>query len=179
MNHPRSFLLQPTLEGPALKLRPLLETDLPLLYRAASDPLIWAQHPCPTRYQRPVFEQWFVDALASRGALVVEDRSSGQVIGSSRYYEWHEAAREVAIGFTFLARSHWGGASNAELKKLMLDHAFQWARTVWFHVGPNNIRSQKALAKIGAQFSHRGTKELSGGLSEHLFYRITSASCRP
>lgn len=169
-----SFVLQPVLQGATLRLRPLGPDDFELVFGAASDPLIWAQHPSPLRYQRPVFEQWFAEALASKGALVVEDRGSGRVIGSSRYYEWSEADKEVAIGFTFLVRAHWGGAANAELKRLMLDHALRWARTVWFHVGPNNVRSQKAMAKIGAEFSHRGQKEISEGIHDNLFYKIVS-----
>lgn len=174
MNTSESFVLQPTLQGPTLRLRPLVPEDFDAVYAAASDPLIWAQHPSPLRYQRPVFEQWFADALASGGALVVEDRGSGEVIGSSRYYEWDEAKQEVAIGFTFLTRAYWGGRANAELKALMLDHAFRWARTVWFHVGPDNLRSQKALAKIGAVFSHRGVREISGSSYDHFFYRIVT-----
>ena len=124
-------------------LRPLQTDDFEALYQAASDPLIWAGHPSSQRYQRPVFEQWFEDASQSQGALVIIERESGYIIGTSRYYEYDEHQREVAIGFTFLIRAHWGGVTNAELKKLMLDHAFQWVDRVWFHVSPANIRSQK------------------------------------
>jgi RimJ/RimL family protein N-acetyltransferase len=81
----------------------------------------------------------------------------------------------VAIGFTFLVRSHWGGAANAELKGLMLDHAFRWARTVWFHVAASNVRSQKAMEKIGAKLSHQGTRQLSGSQLEYFFFRIDRA----
>ncbi len=169
---PPAFSLQPTLHGPTLTLRPLQPDDFEELYQAASDPLVWAQHPQPLRYQRPVFEAYFNDALASRSALAVVDRQTGAVIGNSRYYDYNEAERELAIGFTFLARSHWGGATNAELKQLMLDYAFQWATTVWFHVGPENTRSRKALEKIGARYSHLGTKTLPDRTEEVAFYRI-------
>jgi len=167
--------LQPELSGPTLHLRPLAVDDIEPLYAAASDPLIWAQHPSPTRYQRPVFDTWFAQALASRGCLVVIDRTSGRLIGSSRYYALDEAARAVAIGFTFLCRDFWGGAANAEMKRLMLTHAFQWARTVWFHVGPHNLRSQKAMAKIGGRYSHRGPLDLGSGPVDYVFYRIEAA----
>ena len=63
------------------------------------------------------------------------DNASGKIIGSSRYYEWNSVEREVAVGFTFLARSHWGGGTNREMKQFMLSHAFRWAKVVWFHVG--------------------------------------------
>jgi RimJ/RimL family protein N-acetyltransferase len=175
MDSANQFTRQPVLQGTTLLLRPLTTNDFDILYAVASDPLIWEQHPNPLRYQRPVFEQWFADAMASEGALVVLDRHSGQAIGSSRYYGWDGSKQEVAIGYTFLARHYWGGATNAELKKLMVNHALQWVRTVWFHVGPNNIRSQMALKKIGAEFSHRGMIELSGNAHESFFYTITSA----
>lgn len=167
--------LQPELSGPTLRLRPLVAADVEPLYAAAGDPLIWAQHPSPTRYQRPVFDTWFAQALASRGCLVVIDRASERLVGSSRYYALDEAARSVAIGFTFLTREFWGGAANAEMKRLMLAHAFQWASTVWFHVGPDNVRSQKAMAKIGGRYSHRGPLDLGSGPVDYVFYRIDAA----
>jgi len=57
---------------------------------------------------------------------------------------------EVEIGWTFLARSHWGGTYNRELKALMLGHAFRFVRTVVFLVHPCNVRSQRAVEKLGA-----------------------------
>ena len=94
------------------------------------------------------------------------------MIGSSRYYEWDPARREVAIGYTFLATSHWGGAVNRELKTLMLDHAFRWAKTVWFHIGSDNLRSRKATEKIGARLSHEGVKVIHGRDYPYAWYRI-------
>lgn len=168
--------LQPTLHGPTLLLRPLQPADFEELYQAASDPLVWAQHPNPRRHQRPVFEQYFAGALASGGALAVVERASGRLIGCSRYYD--PAAREVAIGYTFLARSHWGGGTNGELKRLMLDHAFRYVDTVWFHVGPQNWRSRKALEKIGAEFSHQSEHVMPDRTEEFVFYKITSPESR-
>ncbi len=169
-----SFFLQPTLQGPTLDLRPLQAADFEALYQAAADPLVWEQHPNPLRYQRPVFEAFFEGALASQSALAVLDRQTGQCIGTSRYYDWQEASREIAIGFTFLARSHWGGSTNAELKKLMLDHAFQRATTVWFHIGPENWRSRKAVEKIGGRYSHQGLHVMPDRTEEFVFYKINA-----
>src|SRR5690606_2932573 len=110
--------------------------DFEPLYAAASDPLIWEQHPDPLRYQRDRFEtDFFAGAVASKSAFVVTDNATGKVIGSSRYYEWNPTTQEVAIGYSFLARSHWGGAFNRDMKQLMLRHAFCWAKVVWFHIG--------------------------------------------
>ncbi len=143
------FDLQPTLVGDLLELRPMSAEDFPALYTVAADPLIWEQHPCSDRYQRPVFEAFFRDAMASGGALLALDRADGRVIGSSRYHGYDEAKSEVEIGWTFLARSHWGGVYNGEMKRLMLDHAFRFVRNVIFVVGATNFRSQRAVEKIG------------------------------
>src|SRR5262245_26726637 len=116
--------LQPVLEGATLLLRPMQATDFEELHAAASDPLIWEVHPEPTRYQRAVFEKFFKAGIESKGALVVIEKSTGRLIGTSRYYEANPAQREVAIGYTFIARAWWGGATNGEMKGLMLRHIF-------------------------------------------------------
>ncbi|MBL9173334.1 MAG: GNAT family N-acetyltransferase [Verrucomicrobiales bacterium] len=164
--------LQPTLVGETLLLRPLRAEDWDALYEVASDPGIWEQHPESTRYQRPVFEGFFRKALESGGALAVLDRRTGAMIGSSRYYEADPSRREVAIGYTFLARSHWGGSANREMKRLMIGHILPWADTLWFHVGTENHRSRRAMEKIGGVLSHIAGKELYGKVTEMAFYRI-------
>lgn len=144
------FDLQPTLMGKLVELRPLRQDDFDALYAVASDPLIWEQHPASDRYQEPVFRDFFTGALASGGAFLVLDAKTGQVIGSSRFHALDEEKGDVEIGWTFLARSCWGGAYNAEMKRLMLEHAFRFVRSVYFRVGRYNVRSQRALEKIGA-----------------------------
>lgn len=177
MQDSNGFDFVPTLVGETITLRPLKAEDFEAVYAAASDPLIWEQHPFPLRYRRDVFESGFwASAVSSEGALVITDKASGQVIGSSRFYEWDPERKEVAIGFTFLSRSHWGGNTNRELKRLMLNHAFRRARVVWFHVGSNNVRSRKAMEKIGGVFSHEEAKEIHGTIHMHAFYRIEDAT---
>lgn len=173
-NEPTSALLQPVLHGPTLLVRPLVAADFEPLYAVAGDPLLWAQHPDHLRYQLPVFQKLFAGAIASRGALTVVQRATGRIIGSSRYYELDVAKRTVCIGYTFIARDCWGGACNGELKTLMLAHAATFADTVWFHVGPDNHRSRRAMEKIGAVFSHEGdwVLTLNGPPNPTAFYRF-------
>ena len=147
-----TFDLQPTLTGDPIELRPLTREDFDPLFAAASDPLIWEQHPENDRYTRKVFQNYFDGAMESKGAFAIVDRKSGRIIGSSRYCNLNEAKGEVEIGWTFLERTFWGGTYNRELKFLMLGHAFRFVDRVLFVVGENNIRSQKALEKIGAKF---------------------------
>jgi RimJ/RimL family protein N-acetyltransferase len=144
------FELQPTLTGDLLTLRPLRPDDWDELYAVACDPLIWEQHPASDRYQEEVFRRFFEDALNCGGAFAVVDNATGAIIGSSRFDYFDEARSEVEIGWTFLARPYWGGAYNGEMKRLMLHHAFRFVERVVFLVGPNNMRSRKALEKIGA-----------------------------
>jgi len=173
MNQTSTIELQPTLVGKSITLRPLRVDDLEALHQAASDPLIWEQHPEPTRYLRPVFEEgFFAGALSSGSAFVVVDNASDAIIGSTRYYDWNPAADEIAIGFTFLMREYWGGATNREMKRLLLDHIFQWAKVVWFHVGINNRRSRRAMEKLGANLSHIQGMVIQGKEHLHAVYRI-------
>ncbi|HKE84158.1 MAG TPA: GNAT family N-acetyltransferase [Vicinamibacterales bacterium] len=144
------FDLQPVLTGDLLELRPLREEDFHVLFTVASDPLIWEQHPEPDRCTEPVFRRFFRGAMESGGAFLVLDRRDGRVIGSSRFADYDEATSQIEIGWTFLARSHWGGKYNREMKQVMLAHALRFVRRVVFRVGPNNHRSQRALEKIGA-----------------------------
>lgn len=147
------FDLQPVLTGPRLELRPLRPEDFDALYFAAADPKIWEVHPEPNRHERPVFETFFREALRSGGAFAVLDRSTGRIVGSSRYYDLNDERHEIIIGYTFLTRAYWGGSYNREMKTLMLDHAFRYVENVVFHVGENNIRSRKAMEKIGGVLS--------------------------
>jgi N-acetyltransferase len=147
---PEVFDSQPHLVGELIEVRPLREGDYAALYAVAADPLIWEQHPDMDRYRADVFRAFFDDHLASGGALLVLDRLSGDAIGTSRFHGYDAERSEVEIGWTFLARSHWGGTYNGELKALMLGHVFRFVRTVVFLVHPDNIRSQRAVEKLGA-----------------------------
>ena len=164
--------LQPVLKGRLIELRPLRPDDFDELFAVAADPLIWEQHPASDRYQEAVFREFFREALECRGALVVLDSRDGRIIGSSRYYG-HDATRgEIEIGWTFLARDYWGGRYNGELKQLMLRHAFGFVERVLFLVGPRNIRSQRAVEKIGGR---RVGSRFDASGRESVIFEITPA----
>jgi N-acetyltransferase len=167
------FDLQPCLKGDLLELRPLRAEDFHDLYAVAADPLIWEQHPSRDRYQEEVFTVFFREALESCGALIATDRQDGRVIGSSRFHGYDEAKSEIEIGWTFLARSHWGGTYNQEMKRLMLRHAFRFVTGVVFLVGPYNFRSQRAVEKIGGV---RAGSRLDASGRESFVYRIEASA---
>jgi len=165
--------LQPELNGMLLTLRPAAREDFATLFAVASDPLIWEVHPAHDRWQAPVFQRFFDDGLASGGMLVARDRATGWVIGSSRYDFTRAGAGEIEIGWTFLARSHWGGRYNGEMKALMLDHAFRSVDRVLFMVGERNIRSRRAVEKIGGYLTPRQhLAEMAGRAVNHVVYAI-------
>jgi RimJ/RimL family protein N-acetyltransferase len=144
------FDLQPHLKGELLELRPLATDDWDELFAVASDPLIWEQHPEQDRYTENVFRIFFKEALESGGAFVIIDRQTQHIIGSTRFYGYDPEKSEIEIGWTFLARKYWGGRYNAEMKRLLLNHAFKFVQSVVFFVGEDNVRSQKAMEKVGA-----------------------------
>ena len=175
------FDLQPTLVGDAVVLRPLRADDWDALFAVASDREIWALHPAHDRWQEPVFRAFFADALASGAALIAIDRPSGAVIGTSRFDFGRARPGEVEIGWTFLARSHWGGATNRAIKALMIGHALAGCAPpgldrVIFLIGETNLRSRRAIEKIGAVLTDRiDTAEMAGAEVRHVVYAIDRA----
>jgi RimJ/RimL family protein N-acetyltransferase len=168
-----SFDLQPILRGELLGLRPLQPLDFHDLYAVASDPLIWEQHPIKDRYKEKVFKGFFREALESGGALIATDAKNGEIIGSSRFHGYDKQKSEIEIGWTFLARSRWGGICNREMKQLMLRHAFKFVNSVIFLIGPQNLRSQRAMEKIGGV---RVGSRPDGNGRDSLVYQITATT---
>jgi RimJ/RimL family protein N-acetyltransferase len=164
--------LQPDLlEDELVKLVPLQATDFDRLFKVASDPSIWEQHPGRDRYKKEVFQIYFDSAVASVSAFLIFDQKTNNLIGSSRFYDYDAGGSSIAVGYTFLAKEYWGGKYNRSVKKLMLDYAFQFVDTVIFHIGPSNIRSQKAILKIGA--NKIGEMLYEGNL--HFVYQVKSS----
>jgi N-acetyltransferase len=143
-----TFNLQPTLENELLLLRPLQEADFENLFKVASDPLIWEQHPAKDRRDREGFTVFFDHGIAAKSAFAVIDKKTGEIIGTSRYNAVPETENAIEIGWTFLARAYWGGTYNQSMKKLMMDYAFQYVDNILFFINEKNWRSRKAVEKI-------------------------------
>lgn len=170
-----AFELPARLNGRTIALRPLAAADREPLYAVAADPLIWEVHPS-ARWQRPVYDAFFDEALAEGGGLIVEDKTTGATIGSSRYStRWGEPG-EIEIGWTFLARSHWGGDTNRDLKRTMLAQAFTATDRVIFRVGIHNIRSCRAMEKIGGVEIRRWLHPTNPDVVEHVVYAIEKSA---
>jgi RimJ/RimL family protein N-acetyltransferase len=146
-----SFNKQPILENEKVVISPLQENDFDALYSVASDPKIWEQHPNKDRWQKDIFRTFFDGAMQSKGAFKIVDKTTGSVIGSTRFYDYNEQENSIFIGYTFFATSHWGNGTNRSVKVTMLDYIFQFVSKVYFHIGAKNIRSQMAIGRIGAE----------------------------
>ncbi|RKS97928.1 GNAT family N-acetyltransferase [Chryseobacterium defluvii] len=146
-----NFSIQPVLENQEYQLIPLQQGDFESLYEVASDPKVWEQHPNKDRYKREVFEIFFKGAIESNGAFKITDKSSGEVLGSSRYYDFNEGDNSIFVGYTFYGTNSWGKGINPQVKKLMLDYIFRYVDKVYFHVGKNNLRSQIAMERLGGK----------------------------
>lgn len=171
--------LQPTLSNALVTLRPLLFEDFTALFQVAQDPLIWEQHPCSDRYQPLPFQAFFEESVASGGALVVIDQAIKEVIGSSRFKPIPSAPEAIEIGWSFLARAYWGGTYNKAVKHLMIGYAFEFIKDVVFYVGVDNVRSQRAVAKLGGELVQGPAyAHLIADKTDDLCFRINRGSWR-
>ena len=90
-------------------------------------------------------------ALEGQVAFVIRNLKDRSIIGMSRYYGIDEKNKRLNIGYTWYIPSVWGGVYNKECKLLLLGYAFEKLslNRVGFEVAHQNVRSQKAVAKIG------------------------------
>lgn len=166
------FDLQPEkLENDLIEIIPLSENDFDRLFAIASDPLIWELHPAKDRYKKEVFKKYFDGAVESKSSFLVFDKSTGELIGSTRFYHWQQDYSKISIGYTFLARKYWGGIYNKSMKSLLINYAFNFVNSVLFHIGKSNFRSQKAILKIGAKKINEVDFESIGEIT-HYEYEI-------
>jgi len=170
---PAGFNILPVLHGARTRLRPLRPEDREPLFAVACDPLIWEQHPAHDRWRPDVFGAFFDEAIHQGGGLVAEAVDSGEIMGSSRFSTRRALSGEIEIGWTFLARRYWRTGINADMKALMLKHAFGTFEAAIFVIGQGNMRSRMAIERIGARLTDRVLNGQIAGRSDiHLVYRI-------
>lgn len=153
------FSIQPVLENEQYQLIPLQQGDFESLYQVASDPEVWRQHPNKDRYRKEVFSTFFEGAMKSGGAFKITEKYSGEILGSTRFYDYYEENNSIFIGYTFYGTKSWGKGINPQVKKIMLQYIFQFVDTVYFHVGKDNMRSRTAMERLGAE--NRGEQEVA------------------
>ena len=136
-----------------VRLEPLVEAHRAPLAAAANDPAIWAHMPADASGDG--FAAWFDAALAAADCgseAVWAVRAGGGLLGSTRYLAIEPAHRRLELGHTWFAHSVWGGHVNPACKFALLRYGFETLamNRVEFKTDSRNLRSQAALAKLGA-----------------------------
>lgn len=143
--------LQPqNLYNNLVEIVPLQKSHFEALFQAASDELTWDQHPNPLQHQLFHFQNFFEGAIFSQGAFIIKDKTTKDIIGSTRFYDYNVNQKSIYIGYTFIAREYWGKGYNLSVKIELLKYAFLFLEKVYFQIVGNNLRSQRAIAKLGA-----------------------------
>lgn len=165
-----------TLQRGALRLQPLVESDLAGLLALAEGnraELAWMNGP-----QRP---DWYRHALAEQRAgraVVFAIRLGERLVGTTRFADFQPELPAAELGWTWLDRAQHGSGLNASIKFLLLRHAFeQWRLVrVQLKTAAGNLRSQRAIEKLGAQCEGRlrNHRRLADGrLDDSILYSIT------
>lgn len=146
-----------TLEGQLVRLEPLVPTHEESLIAAAGDGELWNSIVTivPSRAEMAAYIASALNAQARGRELpfVIIRKPSGQVVGTTRFYDIEPIDRRVEIGYTWLATSAQRTAVNTEAKLLLLTHAFEALRCirVSFVTDVLNQQSRAAILRLGAK----------------------------
>lgn len=152
------FIDTSRLQGSYIYLETLTAQHIPAIKTLAKDERLW-------QYTKTLlvddtfdqqFEKYISAALDDRNtggqhSFVIRDVLTAQIIGMTRYYRVEPAHKRLSVGYTWYKPEVWGGVQNKECKFLLLRYAFETLKyqRVEFEVAHQNIRSQKAVRKIG------------------------------
>jgi N-acetyltransferase len=147
------------LHGHYAYLQTLQPGHIPVLKKGAKDERLWeyTKSLLINESYEEQFDRYIQAALDPRHtggqhSFVIYRTSDHSLIGMTRYYRIEPAHKRLAIGFTWYLPEVWGDAHNKECKFLLLQYAFETLayQRVEFEIAHQNIRSQKAVEKIGA-----------------------------
>jgi RimJ/RimL family protein N-acetyltransferase len=170
-----------TLAGKLVELKPLDGSHFVELAIVASEKKIWSFLPLDCSVAEN-FQTVYSEALEERNngnqyPFVIALRSTGALIGSTRLLDIQPAHRKLEIGWTWMHPDHWGTAVNLECKLLLMSFCFEQLKAirVQLKTGDNNLRSRKAIEKIGGTFEGILRKERirpNGTVRNSAFYSI-------
>src|SRR5712671_2835885 len=166
------------LEGRYVRLEPLTAEHAAGLAEIGLDEDLWRWIPSPVHtfeemsaYVRTALGEW-TDGSALPFALI--DKTSGRVIGSTRYGNIDRVHHRLEIGWTWLARQWQRSAINTEAKYLLLRHAFETLKCIRVELKTDllNDRSRAAILRIGARQEgiFRNHMITANGRSRHTVY---------
>ncbi len=145
------------LRGEFVFLEFLAEQHREVLRPLAKDERLWEftkRFIINSEYDRQ-FDDYFDEAVGlppiGAQAFVIRRVQDGVVIGMTRLYAVDRKMKKVEIGYTWYIPSVWGKVHNKECKLLLLQYIFDELgfRRAEFRVAHQNLRSQKAVEKIG------------------------------
>lgn len=143
-----------TFEGHGVRLVPLAPEHAPALLRLV-DEAMWAGMSSATPRTADDMLGEVARGLETPGrlAFAVLDAATGEMRGSTSFYDWFPAVPRVEIGHTYYGRAWWGGTTNPACKLLLLTHAFEvWGcRRVALRADVRNVRSTDAIRRLGAK----------------------------
>jgi N-acetyltransferase len=143
-----------TLRGDLVRLEPLAQEHAQGLYNRGRTADDWRYMPRSSFIDMADVRQWIEEALASSNQLpfVIVETGKGKAVGSTRYLNIRPEHRSLEIGWTWLGQEWQRTGINTEAKLLLLAHAFErlGCLRVEFKTDARNLRSQRALERIGA-----------------------------
>ncbi|HVF80539.1 MAG TPA: GNAT family protein [Flavisolibacter sp.] len=146
------------LRGKYVYLELLQHEDVPQLKTLAYDARLWEYTKTLLVNERfdAQFDRYIATAFDPRNtglqiSFVMRDAVTSAIIGMTRYYKIEPSQKRLSIGYTWYTPAYWGQVHNKECKLLLLQYAFEehHFQRVEFEVAHQNIRSQKAVEKIG------------------------------
>jgi RimJ/RimL family protein N-acetyltransferase len=174
-----------TLSGSSVAIEPLCVNHAAGLLAAADDDEVFAWLPYPRPANLDQARAWIDDALGDRRAhrrspFAILSAEDGSVIGSTSYWDFDAGNAHLEIGSTWLSRASWGTGRNAEVKLLMLNHAFEALELerVAFRTDILNERSQRAIERLGAikEGAHRHEmRRRDGSWRDSVHYSLLSS----
>ena len=144
-----------TLEGKSVRLAPLKLEYLAELYEAARDESLWFWTANIIKSKEDMLR--YVEAALGEAArrvsvpFVTIEKSSGKIIGSTRFGNIDLPNRQTEIGWTWINPEFQRTAINTEAKLLMLTHAFETWNCVRVTLKTDvlNEKSKNAIRRIG------------------------------
>ena len=142
------------LEGACLRLEPMSQDHAQGLYNRGRNGADWAFMPRSCFVDQADTRHWIDEALARDNEMpfVIVEIEKNRVVGSTRYLNIRQDHRSLEVGWTWLGQEWLRTGVNTEAKFLLLRHAFErlGCIRVEFKTDERNLRSQKALERIGA-----------------------------
>lgn len=145
-----------TLQDEHVLLEPLGLQHASDLEAAAADGELWnlwfTSAPAPGEAKGYIDKA--LKGLADNAMLpfAVREKTSGDIVGTTRFYEFAPELPRIAIGYTWYAKRWQKSHLNTACKRLLLKHAFEALNcvAVEFHTDRRNLDSQRAIERLGA-----------------------------